>query len=50
MVSFDICAVKFKQSKRFSFTVSTEPNSVPTQSCQCFKFTRCVSPGEKLGS
>ena len=52
MVSFDITA-KFKQNKQgFLFTVihgNTEPNSVPTQFCQCFKFTGCVSPDEKLG-
>ena len=50
MVSFHI-TVKFKQNKqRFSFTVrNTEPNSVPTQFCQCFKFTGWASPDEKLG-
>ena len=25
---------------------NTEPNSVLTQFCQCFKFTGCVSPDE----
>ena len=45
MVSFDI-TVKFEQNKqRFSSTVILHQ----TQFGQCFKYTGCVSPDEKLG-
>ena len=50
MVLFDI-TVNFKQNKqRFSFTVILKQiKLVPTQLCQYFKFTGCVSPDERLG-